>query len=87
MTKEERQSQPNPEARSIQMPEEEFILVRKSSKAGMIYDIIDVSEFFGESGPELKKDVYRKALEKYGQMNIRYCRVVPVKVRHDIDIG
>lgn len=69
------------------MPEDEFILVLRQTKNGTVFDTINLDEFFGDTGPDLKRDVYLKAMEKFGQSNIRYCRVVPVKVRHDINIG
>jgi len=82
MTKEQQ------EKKKSLLPDSECIIILKpAAKGGVEYDVISLDEYFGESDTDLKKQVYLKAVEKYGQVNVRYCSVVPVTLQQVVEFG
>ena len=59
------------------LPDSDCIIISKPGpKGGRSIDILSLDEYFKESDINLKKSLYLKAIEQYGQSNVRYCKIV-----------
>ena len=78
----------NENGQELKLPDSECIIIQKPGpKGGIIFDVINLDEYYLESDKDIKKEIYLKALSKYGYSNVRYCKVLPVKVEQKVEFG
>ena len=74
---------------SNSLPEAEFILVEtRSSKGDAAYKVISLDELLNtDEDKEIKKTKYLNCVDQYGISKVRYCKVIPTKLKQEIQIG
>ena len=62
-----------------------LIILKPAPKGGKCYDIVNLDEYFSADDIVLKKQIYLDQIEKWGQDNVRYCKVVNVTVQQEVN--